>query len=163
MKRRRFTAEYKLWVLKNAEELKGTVRGKLADFLKSEGLRTSHLATWRKRIAAGLDPEGKRGPKEKSGTGLGPELRKLKHRLRAAEKRALRAEEIVLLQMKYVKAAALRLERKDRGLLSQLINHLEQGSTVSSICEALCMTRRDFYRTIAPGIPVEEGMARVGA
>ena len=163
MERRRFTAEYKLWVLKNAEELKGTVRGKLTEFLKSERLRTSHLAIWRKKIAEGLVPEGKRGPKGKSRSGMGPEMRKLKHRLRSAEKRALRAEEIVLLQMKYVKAAALKLERKDRGLLSQLIHHLEHGSTVSSICEALCITRRDFYRTIAPGTPMEEGMARVGA
>jgi hypothetical protein len=163
MERKRFTAEYKLWVLKNAEELKGAVRGKLADFLKSQGLRTSHLAAWRKRIAAGKDPQGKRGPKGDSRSGLAPEMRKLKHRLRAAEKRALRAEGIVLLQMKYVKAAALKLERKDQGLLSQLIHHLEHGSTVSSICEALCVTRRDFYRTIAPGTPMEEGITKVGA
>ena len=64
--------------------------------------------------------------------------------------RALEAEEIVRVQMEYVKGAALKLERRDRGLLSELISKVRTACPVSTVCEALALTRRDFYRTIKP-------------
>jgi hypothetical protein len=86
------------------------------------------------------------------------EIRQLKYRVAIMKKQALRAETVVLIQRKYVKAAALKLERKDRGLLSQLIARVEQEAPVTSVCEALALTRRDFYRTIRPLMAVKPNL-----
>ena len=63
-KRRRFTAEYKLRVLREAAGLKG--HGEIGAMLRREGLYTSHLTAWRKQQDAGalqgLEPR-KRGPR----------------------------------------------------------------------------------------------------
>jgi transposase-like protein len=62
-KRRRFTAEYKRKILKEAD---ACGRGELGALLRREGLYSSHLVEWRRaRDAgerAGLSPR-KRGPK----------------------------------------------------------------------------------------------------
>ncbi len=50
-KRRRFTAEYKLAVLREAEEC--TQPGEVGALLRREGLYSSHLAEWRKQRKAG--------------------------------------------------------------------------------------------------------------
>ena len=44
-KRRRFTAEYKLRILREADACKGD--GDLGALLRSEGLYSSHLTAWR--------------------------------------------------------------------------------------------------------------------
>jgi transposase len=150
--RRSFPAEYKINVLRIAESLKGEARGQLAAFLRAEGLRTSHVAEWRKQCTGGVIGSSKRGRREKPPQALFQEIRLLKYRLATMEERALRAEEMVRLQVKYVKAAALKLNRKDRGLLSELIAQLEGEPRISSLCDALALTRRDFYRTILPRI-----------
>ena len=63
-RRRRFTAEYKLRILRAAEA--GTRRGEIGAMLRREGLYTSHLTAWRKQRDAGalegLTPR-KRGPR----------------------------------------------------------------------------------------------------
>jgi len=62
--RRRYTAEYKREILKRADACKET--GALGALLRSEGLYSSHLATWRRQRdageLAGLTPQ-KRGRK----------------------------------------------------------------------------------------------------
>ena len=61
--RRRFTAEYKLRVLREAEDC---APGELGALLRREGLYASHLTSWRKQREAGaLVALGgkKRGPK----------------------------------------------------------------------------------------------------
>jgi transposase len=148
--RRTFTAEYKIKVLRMAESLKGEARGHLAAFLRAEGLRTSHVAEWRKQYTGGAIGSRKRGQREKPPHALYQEMRLLRYRLATMEERALRAEEMVRLQVKYVQAAALKLNRKDRGLLSELIAQFEGKPRISSLCDALALTRRDFYRTILP-------------
>jgi transposase-like protein len=50
-KRRRYTAEYKLWVLKQAEAC--TEAGQVGALLRREGLYSSHLVQWRRARAAG--------------------------------------------------------------------------------------------------------------
>ena len=52
--RRRFTAEYKLRVLREAE--RGTAPGAIGALLRREGLYSSHLAKWREQQAASLAP-----------------------------------------------------------------------------------------------------------
>ena len=63
-RRRRFTAEYKLRVLGEAEAC--TRKGEIGSMLRREGLYTSHLTAWRKQRDAGalkgLTPR-KRGPR----------------------------------------------------------------------------------------------------
>jgi len=91
--RRRFTAEYKRRILKEAEACKD--QGRLGALLRREGLYSSNLITWRRQAERGtleaLSPK-KRGPKEKK---LDPSLcriaelekakQKLEHKLRQAE------------------------------------------------------------------------------
>jgi len=66
-RRRRFTAEYKLRVLREAEAC--TRKGEIGAMLRREGLYTSHLTAWRKQRDAGalegLAPR-KRGPRPAS-------------------------------------------------------------------------------------------------
>lgn len=65
--RRRFSAEYKARILREADAAKGT--GEVGALLRREGLYSSHLVQWRRQRAQaaerGLAPR-KRGPKGKS-------------------------------------------------------------------------------------------------
>ena len=91
--RRRFTAEYKLRILKEAESYKE--QGQLGSLLRREGLYSSNLITWRRQREKGtleaLSPR-KRGPKAKRpdplahlNAELERENKKLKEKLRQAE------------------------------------------------------------------------------
>jgi transposase len=66
-KRRRFTMDYKLRILKEADAAKETVGG-VGALLRREGLYSSHLATWRQErdaaVRQALSPKA-RGPKPK--------------------------------------------------------------------------------------------------
>ena len=61
--RRRFTAEYKLRILAEADAC--TETGQLGELLRREGLYSSHLSTWRRQrdeeVLAGLAPSGEGG------------------------------------------------------------------------------------------------------
>ncbi|HKP94319.1 MAG TPA: hypothetical protein VJ385_01060 [Fibrobacteria bacterium] len=153
--RRTFSANYKLAILRIAREIRETRNGSLGAFLIREGLSTSHLKQWEKQASRGLIGKAKRGRPGKSRRALRRENAVLRQSLAAAEKRARQAEEIVRLQMKYVRGAAWKLERKDRGLLAGLLARVDRECSVSSVCEALDLTRRDFYRTIKPLIDGE--------
>lgn len=50
-KRRRFTADYKLWALKQVDAC--TEPGQVGAFLRQQGLYSSHLVEWRKAREAG--------------------------------------------------------------------------------------------------------------
>ena len=90
--RRRFTAEYKQRVLREADHCKEP--GQMGALLRREGLYSSNLTTWRRQMEQGtleaLSPK-KRGPKEKKPdpslrriTELEKETQKLRHKLRQA-------------------------------------------------------------------------------
>lgn len=57
--RRKFTAAYKLRILKEAERC--TEPGQIGALLRREGLYSSNLTSWRRQVAQGLAPK-KRGP-----------------------------------------------------------------------------------------------------
>lgn len=91
--RRRFTAEYKLRIIEEADNCSSL--GEVGALLRREGLYESHLYRWRKRKREGaygaLTPE-KRGPKkkqvnplEKKVADLERENRKLRNKLKTAE------------------------------------------------------------------------------
>jgi len=91
--RRRFTAEYKSRILREAESCKE--QGRLGALLRREGLYSSNLINWRRQAQKGtleaLSPK-KRGPKEKKPdpsllriTELEKTTKKLENKLRQAE------------------------------------------------------------------------------
>jgi transposase-like protein len=98
-KRRRFTAEYKLRILREVDRAKGT--GEVGAILRREGLYSSHLVQWRQqrdRVAkAGLAAR-KRGPKPRAED---PRIKKLE-REKARLERKLRTAEIIIEYQKKV-------------------------------------------------------------
>jgi len=87
-KRRRFTAEYKLRILREAAACKG--KGELGQLLRREGLYSSHLSTWRRQqydIAkfGGLARNGSRKAAELRRKQLERENARLKRKLEQAE------------------------------------------------------------------------------
>lgn len=91
--RRKFTAEYKLRILKLADNC--VESGSLGSLLRREGLYQSNLKTWRRQrddeILSGLKPKKrgrkvvKRNPLQKEVDGLHRENERLTKRLRQAE------------------------------------------------------------------------------
>jgi transposase-like protein len=99
--RRRFSAEYKRRVLKEAD---ACVRpGEIGALLRREGLYSSHLATWRaareRGEIAGLAPK-KRGPSPRQKNPLESKVATLEREVRRWQARAERAEALVELQKK---------------------------------------------------------------
>lgn len=97
--RRRFTAEYKRQVVREAERC--THPGEIGALLRREGLYASHLTTWRaareRGELAGLAPK-RRGPKAPP---LDPRDKKIAAQARELgqwQRRAERAEALVALQ-----------------------------------------------------------------
>ncbi len=91
-KRRRFTAQYKIAILAEAD---ACPPGGIGALLRREGLYSSHLITWRRQrnegALAGLQPK-RRGPKPRVVSAedrriaqLERENEKLRHRLKQAE------------------------------------------------------------------------------
>jgi transposase-like protein len=97
-KRRRFTAEYKLRILREVDRAKGS--GEVGAILRREGLFSSHLTQWRRdrdRVAkAGLSAR-KRGPK---GRVEDPRIKQLEREKARLERKLQRAEAIIAIQKK---------------------------------------------------------------
>jgi transposase-like protein len=100
-KRRRFTAEYKLRVLREADALAET--GGIGEMLRREGLYTSHLSTWRRERErgelAGLAAK-KRGCRGHPDRELVEENRRLLREVARLGKRLAQAETIIDVQKK---------------------------------------------------------------
>jgi transposase-like protein len=99
--RRRFTAEYKRRVLKEADGCEKP--GELGALLRREGLYSSLLTAWRaardRGELAGLAPR-KRGPKAKARDGRDKRIAELERENRRLQRRAERAEALVEVQKK---------------------------------------------------------------
>jgi transposase len=99
--RRRFMAEYKLKVLREADHCEQP--GEIGALLRREGLYWSNLITWRKQRErgelAGLSAR-KRGPKRREKNPLTERVRELERETFRLKRRAERAEGIVELQKK---------------------------------------------------------------
>lgn len=97
-KRRRFTADYKLWVLKQVDAC--TEPGQVGSLLRREGLYSSHLVAWRRsRDAGALHELGKR----RGRNGMHPLERdneKLRRRNELLRRRLDRAQRIIEVQGK---------------------------------------------------------------
>ena len=107
-KRRRFTAEYKLRILREADACKG--HGDLGALLRREGLYSSHLATWRRQrdeiAKAGLTAR-KRGPKAKAAD---PRVKQLERENARLKRQLEQAETIIDFQKKLSKLLGISLK-----------------------------------------------------
>lgn len=99
--RRRFTAEYKRQILREADAC--TTAGAIGALLRREGLYSSNLTTWRAQRErgelAGLTPK-KRGPTPKPQNPLAAKVAALEREATRYKVRAERAEALVDLQKK---------------------------------------------------------------
>jgi transposase-like protein len=110
-KRRRFTAEYKLRILHEADACKG--HGELGALLRREGLYSSHLATWRRQrdeiAKAGLKAR-KRGPKGKV---VDPRVKQLERENAGLKRRLARVELMLDIQKKASEMLGIPLNHPD--------------------------------------------------
>ena len=99
--RRKFTAKYKLQILQEADAC--TESGQLGALLRSKGLYSSNLTTWRKQRDRGLldalSPK-KRGRKEKEKNPLAPRVAELEKETERLRRKLKRAETIIEFQKK---------------------------------------------------------------
>lgn len=110
--RRRFSAEYKLKILREAEAC--TQPGGLGALLRREGLYSSNLTTWRVQRRTGelggLAPK-KRGPASKAKNPLVAKVAALEREVTRQTARAERAEALVELQKKVSEILGVELKR----------------------------------------------------
>jgi transposase-like protein len=99
--RRRFSAQYKLRVLEEADGC--TELGQLGALLRREGLYSSNLTTWRRQrergVLEGLSPK-KRGRKAKPEDPKDRRIRELERETEGLQRRLKQAETIIEFQKK---------------------------------------------------------------
>ena len=112
--RRRFTAEYKLRILREADHC--TRPGQLGALLRREGLYSSHLTAWRqqrdKGTLAGLTPQ-RRGRKANPDAPLIAENERLKRETQRLAAKLRQAETIIEVQKKLSEILGIRLPPPD--------------------------------------------------
>lgn len=110
--RRRFTAEYKREVLREADHCKQP--GEIGALLRREGLYWSNLTNWRKQRErgelAGLSAR-RRGPEKKARNPLANRVQELERENLRLKRRAERAEGLVELQKKVSEILGIELEK----------------------------------------------------
>lgn len=110
--RRRFSAEYKLNILRAAETC--TQPGEVGALLRRGGLYSSNLRTWREQRERGellgLTPK-RRGPAPKAKNPLAPKVAALEREMSRLKARAERAEALVELQKKVAELLGTPLQR----------------------------------------------------
>ncbi len=99
--RRKFTAQYKLRILEEADACKEP--GQIGALLRREGLYSSNLNTWRRQkekgLLAALSPK-KRGRKEKEKNSLAPRVAQLERENERLRNKLKQAEIIIDVQKK---------------------------------------------------------------
>lgn len=94
--RRRFTAEYKLAVLREADGLTGP--GQIGALLRREGLYSSHLSTWRAQRKAGALEALARPRGRRPADPLAAENAQLRRRLSRSESELAKARRVIEAQ-----------------------------------------------------------------
>jgi transposase-like protein len=109
--RRRFTAEYKRRIVREADRC--TTTGAIGALLRREGLYSSHLTTWRaardRGELEGLAPK-KRGPKVEPPDLRDKKIAEQERQITRLTKRAERAEALVEIQKKVAALLGVPLE-----------------------------------------------------
>lgn len=114
--RRRFTAEYKLRILREAD--RSTESGQLGALLRREGLYSSHLTAWRRQrdegTLAGLKPK-RRGRKANPDAPLIAENERLKRETQRLAAKLRQAETIIEVQKKLSEILGIPLPPESNG------------------------------------------------
>jgi len=112
--RRRFTADYKLRILKKAESC--TQKGQIGALLRREGLYSSNLTTWQRQMEKGtldaLSPR-KRGPKGKRPDPSASRIAELERENERLKKKLRQAETIIEVQKKVSEILQIPLGEKN--------------------------------------------------
>ncbi len=112
--RRRFTAEYKLRILAEADGC--TDVGQVGELLRREGLYSSLLSTWRKQreegVLAGLTPK-RRGRKAKPKNPLAEEMARLRRENERLKTKLRQAELVIDVQKKVSEMLDIPLNHPD--------------------------------------------------
>ena len=115
-RRRRFTAEYKLRILQEADAC--SEPGETGALLRREGLYSSHLVVWRRQRAEGtlqgLRPR-KRGRKPQPTNPLAKKVAELERENRGLKRRLKQAETIIDVQKKVSQILGVPLSDEPRG------------------------------------------------
>ncbi len=110
-RRRRFTAEYKIRILQEADACRGD--GDIGALLRREGLYSSNLAAWRRQRDA-IAKEGlkarKRGRKAKQ---IDPRVKELERENALLKRRLKKTETIIEFQKKASELLGISLENLD--------------------------------------------------
>jgi transposase len=94
--RRRFTAEYKLRILREADACQRP--GEVGALLRREGLYTSHLSAWRQQRDAGALKELGRPRGRKPADRRDTEIAELRRRAERAEAELVKARKVIEIQ-----------------------------------------------------------------
>ena len=112
--RRRFTVEYKVRILAEADAC--TETGQRGELLRREGLYSSHLSTWRRQrdvgVLAGLTPK-RRGRKSKAKNPLADEVAQLQRENQRLNEKLRQAELIIDVQKKASEMLKIPLKSPD--------------------------------------------------
>lgn len=113
-KRRRFTAKYKLRILREADALDES--GGVGEMLRREGLYFSYLSAWRRERERGeldgLTPKA-RGRKPSPDKNLAKENQRLSREVERISKRLAQAEAIIGIQKKVASLLGIQLKTID--------------------------------------------------
>ena len=114
-KRRRFSAEYKRQILREADKAAGNL-GEVGALLRREGLYSSHLITWRgqrdRGELAGLSPK-KRGRKPKEINPLAKRVAELERDKRRLERKIAQQQVMLDIQKKVSELLGIPLNSHD--------------------------------------------------
>ena len=113
-KRRRFTAEYKRRILREADRCREA--GEIGALLRREGLYSSHVSAWRaarERGELGGPGARKRGPEAKPADPSAKRIAELERENRRLRHRAERAEALVEVQKKLSQLLVIELPQDD--------------------------------------------------
>jgi transposase len=112
-KRRRFSAEYRLRIVREADACKEP--GEIGALLRREGLYSSLLAAWRRQrdagALAGLEPK-KRGPKSRA---VDPRVKRLEREVSRLKRKLDQAETIIDIQKKVAGMLGIPLRTSEPG------------------------------------------------
>ena len=111
LQRRRFTAEYKLRIVREADVCKGS--GEIGALLRREGLYSSHLVLWRRQREEAAQTQlksRKRGPKAKA---LDPRVKNLERENARLHRRLKRVETLLEIQKKAAELLGIPLKNLD--------------------------------------------------
>ena len=113
--RRRFTAEYKLRIVQEAEACQD---GEIGALLRREGLYSSHLSNWREQFRGGAFKglqAKRRGPAPNPDKRLAKEVAKLERENERLRKRLQQAETIIDFQKKVSEILGIPLKDSPSG------------------------------------------------